>query len=490
MCLLLGTAACGSGSRGTSDDANELQDSTPADGDDVADDVEQDVVSDVPEDPDVDEQDAPSDADTDPDASDAIEDSTITDLTEETSDTYSEPEGYCGDTTVDEGEECDDGNDIDTDGCIDCMEATCGDSYVWDGHEECDDGNGIETDGCIGCVAATCGDTYVWDGHEECDDGNGMETDGCVGCVSAFCGDTYTWVGHESCDDGNTDESDLCSNTCVYHGAYMPSLASIGYLNGQWMTVSQSGSVYLKESGGCGGYDRIHRVESDGLVTMNFLTGLASRCGGDIVAIDEGTGAEKLVFGGSSGTPWGTFIQTWNSTTGTVDQLYFQALAYYVPVAAADASRLWFGGWNGSAGNVFEVTGPSSSTLIASASPTTILYEPLQDRLLMSEQSNLNELDLSPLGTVTTIATVAGCTIGDLTVDDAGNIYAATYIPDWMGSGTPCSSGSVFQFSPDGAQQRPFIDGFGVVKALAYDPMGQRLVLYVGTTLYYVPVAS
>jgi cysteine-rich repeat protein len=143
--------------------------------------------------------------------------------------------------------------------------------------------------------------------------------------VAATCGDTYTWAGHEECDDGNTDEGDLCSNACVYHGASMPSLASIGYLNGAWMSVSQSGTVYLKESSGCGSFDRIHRVESDGTVTMSFLTNLASKCGGDIVAIDEGTGAEKLIFGGSSGSPYGTFIQTWNSTSGTVDQLFFRA---------------------------------------------------------------------------------------------------------------------------------------------------------------------
>ena len=48
----------------------------------------------------------------------------------------------------------------------------CGDGMVDDG-EECDDGNDVETDECLGtCVAAKCGDGVPQDGVEECDDGN------------------------------------------------------------------------------------------------------------------------------------------------------------------------------------------------------------------------------------------------------------------------------------------------------------------------------
>ncbi|AKF86445.1 hypothetical protein MFUL124B02_26965 [Myxococcus fulvus 124B02] len=57
---------------------------------------------------------------------------------------------------VDPGEECDDGNDIDTDACPrTCKNAFCGDGFVLDskGHrEECDDGN---TSACGSCNA-TC----------------------------------------------------------------------------------------------------------------------------------------------------------------------------------------------------------------------------------------------------------------------------------------------------------------------------------------------
>uniref|UniRef100_S4RJP7 Collagen IV NC1 domain-containing protein n=1 Tax=Petromyzon marinus TaxID=7757 RepID=S4RJP7_PETMA len=48
--------------------------------------------------------------------------------------------GFCGDGTVQEvnGEECDDGNEVGSDACVDCKRAFCGDGHRWDGLEECD----------------------------------------------------------------------------------------------------------------------------------------------------------------------------------------------------------------------------------------------------------------------------------------------------------------------------------------------------------------
>lgn len=60
----------------------------------------------------------------------------------------------CGNGVVEEGEECDDGNQDDLDGCLtSCKKASCGDGFVRSGgsdaeSEQCDDGNLDSGDGC------------------------------------------------------------------------------------------------------------------------------------------------------------------------------------------------------------------------------------------------------------------------------------------------------------------------------------------------------
>ena len=52
---------------------------------------------------------------------------------------FGKPTPGCGNFFIDPGEECDDGNDLSTDGCIDCKLATCGDGFVHAGVELCGD---------------------------------------------------------------------------------------------------------------------------------------------------------------------------------------------------------------------------------------------------------------------------------------------------------------------------------------------------------------
>jgi cysteine-rich repeat protein len=61
--------------------------------------------------------------------------------------------------------------------------------------------------------APGCGDSYLDDG-EDCDDGNTDPRDGCIQCVSARCGDGHTWLGIEECDDANTNNTDSCLTNC------------------------------------------------------------------------------------------------------------------------------------------------------------------------------------------------------------------------------------------------------------------------------------
>ena len=120
----------------------------------------------------------------------------------------------CGDGVVQDGEECDDGNNVNDDGCTnDCKLSKCGDGIVQPG-EECDDGNNIDNDGCTNqCKLPNCGDGIVQDG-EECDDGNDVNDDGCTNqCKLPVCGDGIVQDGEE-CDDGNDIDTDSCTNEC------------------------------------------------------------------------------------------------------------------------------------------------------------------------------------------------------------------------------------------------------------------------------------
>jgi cysteine-rich repeat protein len=93
----------------------------------------------------------------------------------------------------------------------------CGNGVI-DGTEECDDGNNLNEDGCSSiCLIEFCGDGVQQSGlGEQCDDGNSNNNDGCSAlCIMEFCGDNITQGGlGEACDDGNSDNFDACKNDC------------------------------------------------------------------------------------------------------------------------------------------------------------------------------------------------------------------------------------------------------------------------------------
>ncbi len=200
------------------------------------------------------------------------------------------PVGRCGDGNLDEGEECDDGNQIDTDDCTSqCKVARCGDGFLQPG-EECDDGNFDDTDGCVaGCVLATCGDGFVQKGVEECDDGNTDDTDGCTNackpgsgcgngvvdpgeecddgnssnsdaclttCKKATCGDGYVQLGVEQCDDGNTVDGDFCKHDCTIEEPVTFGCPGIALTVAAGVDTTVTGDTTMgadDEHGSCGG---------------------------------------------------------------------------------------------------------------------------------------------------------------------------------------------------------------------------------------------
>jgi cysteine-rich repeat protein len=115
-------------------------------------------------------------------------------------------------------EACDDGNTTGGDGCNATCDSdeSCGNSVV-DPTEACDDGN---TDGGDTCsadcqVSLLCGNGTT-DDPEECDDGNTGDGDGCdASCFVERCGNGRAQSG-EACDDGNTDDTDGCTVLCAF----------------------------------------------------------------------------------------------------------------------------------------------------------------------------------------------------------------------------------------------------------------------------------
>lgn len=162
----------------------------------------------------------------------------------------------CGDGVVATGEDCDDRNTRNGDGCSSiCLNegsqevgATCGNGDVaYDatiGGEDCDDGNLDRGDGCDAlCLNegaptsssigdAICGNGVIDTPYENCD--TGLVTQGCSdSCLlegsSALytvvgtegpseCGDSIIGTGEE-CDLGDDEKGDGCSSDCLLEGS-------------------------------------------------------------------------------------------------------------------------------------------------------------------------------------------------------------------------------------------------------------------------------
>ena len=78
-------------------------------------------------------------------------------------------------------------------------------------------GNGTGT-ASTGSGNTACNNDGIVDTGEDCDDGNADNTDGCTQiCKAPFCGDGYEQAG-EDCDDGNSAEFDACPSDCDLGG--------------------------------------------------------------------------------------------------------------------------------------------------------------------------------------------------------------------------------------------------------------------------------
>ena len=129
------------------------------------------------------------------------------------------PTAQCGDGIQQAPEECDDGNNIDGDGCnANCGEEYCGDDIVQpDLGEECDwSGSSTSTAGCM--VGDYQGQQQITETCNSCQ----LEVE--IGVCEAieYCGDGIL-NGLEECDDGNNQSLDGCSAVCESEDSDPPS---------------------------------------------------------------------------------------------------------------------------------------------------------------------------------------------------------------------------------------------------------------------------
>jgi cysteine-rich repeat protein len=138
----------------------------------------------------------------------------------------------CGNGVREPTEQCDLGAGVNSDTAPDacrtnCILPHCGDGVTDPGiGEQCDDANANQADGCRGCLLPTCGGGVVDAGlGEQCEDGNGIDRDACTNaCRWNVCGDGVVfhshWGGTEACDQGalnGNGPNSYCTTACAFH---------------------------------------------------------------------------------------------------------------------------------------------------------------------------------------------------------------------------------------------------------------------------------
>ena len=124
----------------------------------------------------------------------------------------------CGDGKVDEGEDCDGGENCDNTCRFDFSNCTCGDGKVTrELGEQCDDGNNLDGDGCSRkCQVeqtsqAVCGNGKV-EGNEACDEG---VNNGKAGYCSTECTEIIECYTDSDCINATKPRCNAAIHACA-----------------------------------------------------------------------------------------------------------------------------------------------------------------------------------------------------------------------------------------------------------------------------------
>ncbi|MBW2256527.1 MAG: hypothetical protein JRI25_18290, partial [Deltaproteobacteria bacterium] len=294
----------------------------------------------------------------------------------------------------------------------------------------------------------------------------------------------------EGCDDGNLDNGDGCSDECVMEGTALTMFSVTGsrYGGALFLTVTDTGVVYLGQLTGGGTPLQVNSVAPDGTVTADlFEPDITSS--GNAVALGE-----DLYLGGSrNGNPWGTFVQKW-SPAGGLTTLYFEEIAYYYGFAAADSGTFYLGRPD----EIRTVETAATSTVYREFFGNDLTYDPVGERLLAVDLYTIyadNGVDdFEPLYSLPGFPGIPA-------IDDEGYLYVPCRLVDpwdlFDPQLIPCPGGSVWVIAPDGSEAAPFVDAFALVERVAWDPAEDELVIlterdpvYLEPLLYRVPLGT
>ena len=215
--------------------------------------------------------------------------------------------------------------------------STCGDGVLVVA-EQCDDGNQIEGDGCdSNCLLSGCGNNRK-ESSEACDDGDNTNGNGCTAqCILEFCGDgvvnnVIDFSDTEQCDDGGTIPADGCDATCQVEDAFVCTQATsinLGDTLGDNTTGTAGFAAAIGEANlGC--------FPGDGEGRENLFTFVAATTG--VMTVDLTSQVDLVLYARST-------CADENSELGCADFAFDGTESIDFPVTAGDSVTLFVDGF-------------------------------------------------------------------------------------------------------------------------------------------------
>ena len=189
------------------------------------------------------------------------------------------PSPKCGDSKVDSGEECDDGNAVNGDGCDTTCKFSC---MSTDAARDCSGGTAEECK-----LASTCNDSTHTCGAGPVVDGTACNSatmtcvaGACTGPAPKTCGNGIRETG-EQCDDGNTANLDGCDSACKFEESQRLTDLEQQFTSDSFCTQNALGGAIVADAQGLiQGTWTLPVASGDLSLVFKFL-GLQNLTGGD-----------------------------------------------------------------------------------------------------------------------------------------------------------------------------------------------------------------